>query len=336
MKLYLHIKGKRLWQLCALVVLGIALACCGEIITGVDQPDTAVVGSTVTITVHIDIPTAGSGGPDNLIFGFLVPKGWKAAQNTAITYTSPTLGDGNMTLVPSTTLAKNGGGLNWPDDMKKTFGIGGNLIDDMEWVAYQSDKAFTHNGSEITGDLIIKIKVGADNNNTLAKLGYVITDSGNGFTSDANGTYYSEKVSSCFQLTGGTGDLVDFCNPQLTTINPPKSLDNDYITLTFDGTVVTPTPTGLAGASAVYLCATAYTSDGQTIVVCEQTDKTKMVQIPDGSKKYQITFWPKAFFGTTGTQTIIKMDYFITDQTGAVKVGYGNTASPFEYNFKCS
>lgn len=333
MRLHLRIKGKRIWQLCALVVLGVVLACCGEIITGVDQPDTATVGSVVPITVHIDIPTVGSGGPDYLIFGFLVPKGWKAAENTTITYTSPTLGDGNMTLIPNTTLAKNGGGLNWPDDMKKTFGIGGNLIDDMEWVAYQSDKAFTHNGSEITGTLNIKIKVGADNNNTECKLGYVITDSGNGFTSDGNGTYYSEKVSSCFMLTGGTGDLVDFCNPQLTTINPPKSLDNDYVTLTFDGTVTT---TALSGADAVYLCATAYTSDNKTITVCEQTNKTIMTQNPAGSNKYQITFWPRAFFGISDSQTIVKMDYFITDKTGNAKVGYGNTDSPFEYTFKCS
>jgi hypothetical protein len=334
MKLYLRIKGKRIWQVCALLILGVALACCGEIITGVDQPDTATVGQVVPITVHIDIPTVGNGGPDYLIFGFLVPKGWKAAQNTTITYSSQTLGNGNMVLVPNTTLAKNGNGLNWPDDMKKTFGIGPNLIDDMEWVVYQTDKAFTHNGAEITGDLNIKIKVGADNNNTFVKLGYVITDSGNGFTSDSNGTYYSVKMdNTCFEVTGGTGELVDFCNPQLTTINPPKSLDNDYITLTFDGTV---TDTDLKNSDVVYLCATAYTSDGQTINVCEQTDKTKMVQIPDGSKKYQITFWPKSFFGTTDTQTIIKLDYFITDKTGTVKVGYGNTSSPFEYNFKCS
>jgi hypothetical protein len=333
MKLYLRIKGKRIWQLCALIILGVALACCGEIITGVDQPSVATVGQVVPITVHIDIPTAGNGGPDYLIFGFLVPKGWKAAQNTTITYKSETLGNGNMVLVPNTTLAKNGGGLNWPDDMKKTFAIGGNLIDDMEWVAYQTDKPFTHNGTEITGELDIQIKVGADNNDTQVKLGYVITDSGNGFTSDGNGTYYSEKVSDCFSVTGGTGDFVDFCHPQLTTINPPKSLDNDYITLTYDGTV---TNTDLKNPDVVYLCATAYTSDGQTINVCEQTDKTKMVQMPDGSKKYQITFWPKSFFGTTDTQTIIKMDYFITDKTGTVKVGYGNTSSPFEYNFKCS
>ncbi len=335
MRSYLHIKAKGLWKFCALITIAIILACCGEIITGVDQPATATVGAVVPITVHINIPTLGNGGPDYLIFGFLVPKGWKAAQNTTITYTSP-LGNGTMNLVPAGTVAKNGGGLDWPAYMKKTFQIGGNLIDDMEWVAYQSDKAYPHSdGNAISGDLHIKIKVGADGNNTLVKLGYVITDTGNGFTSDGNGTYYSEKVTDCFELTGGTGDLVDFCNPQLTTINPPKSLDNDIITLTFDGTVVE-TKLIDSNPTETYLCATAYTSDGKTISVCEQTDKTKMVQTASGSKKFQVTFWPKAFFGTTGTQTITKIEYFVTDKTGAIKVGYGNTLAPFVYTFKCS
>lgn len=333
MKLSLHIKGKKLWKLCAFIFLGVVLACCGEVITGVVQQDTATVGSTVPITVHVSIPTVGNGGPDYFIFGFLVPKGWKASQNTTITYTSP-MGNGNMMLIPTTSLAKNGGGLNWPDYMKKTFGIGGNLIDDMEWVAYQSDKAYSHsNNVELKGDLNIKIKVGADNNNTLVKLGYVITDSGNGFTSDNNGTYYSVKIMPCFQLTGGTGDMVDFCNPQLTTVNPPKSLDNDFVTLTFDGTVTT---TSLSGADVVYLCATAYTSDGKSITVCDQSDKTKMVQTPAGSNRYQITLWPRSFFGITDNQTITRMEYFLTDKSGSRKVGYGNTASPFLYTFKCS
>jgi hypothetical protein len=329
----LHIKGKNLWKLCALVVLGIALACCGEQITSVDQPSTAAVGSVVPITVHCDIPTVGDGGPDYLIFGFLVPKGWKAAQNTTINYTSKQ-GNGTMSLIPDGTLPKNGGGLNWPAYMKKTFGNGGNLIDDVEWVAYQTDKAYSHTGGvEFIVDLNIKTKVGADNNNMLVKLGYTITDSGNGFTSDGNGTYYSALLgNNCFEVTDGSGDLVDFCNPQLTTIDPPKSLDNDFVTLTFDGTVA---DTDLKGESEVYLCATAYTSDGKTINVCEQTTKTLLKQTTAISKKYQLTFWPRSFFNAGDTQTITKMEYFLTDKTGKKKVGYGNTDAPFTYTFKC-
>ena len=99
MKIFLHIKAKQLWRVIALVMLGVVLACCGELITSVDQPTTATVGSTIKIAVNIDIPTAGSGGPDYLIFGFLVPKGWATAKNTSISYHSPTLGDGVLTFI---------------------------------------------------------------------------------------------------------------------------------------------------------------------------------------------------------------------------------------------
>lgn len=333
MRTYLHIKGKQLWRLCACIILGIVLACCGEEITSVDQPATAKVGDIMPITVHINIPTVGDGGPDYLIFAFLAPKGWKAAQNTTVTYFSKELGGGVMTLIPDGVLPKNGGGLTWPAYVKKNLGNGGNLIDDLDWVVYQSEKNYPHNGATITGDINLKIKVGADNNNTLVKLGYFITDSNNGFISDGNGTYWSAWVNkNCFELTGGVGDVVDFCNPQLTIIDPPKSLDNDFVTLTFDGTV---TDTELKNESEVYLCATAYTSDGKTINVCDQSARTRMVQTSANSKRYQVTFWPKSFFGTLDTQTIVKMEYFVTNKAGTVKVGYGNTKDPFVYTFKC-
>ncbi|MBL4677157.1 MAG: DUF4961 domain-containing protein [Mucilaginibacter sp.] len=334
MNSFLQIKGKRLWRACAFLVLGIMLACCGEEITGLEMPDTATVGQTVTFKVNISIPTAGDGGPDYLIFGMLVPKGWKGAQNAVVTYNSQALGGGAMNLIPSNALPKNGGGLSWPAYTKKIFGNGGNLIDDMEWIVYQSEKAYPHSGGyTFTGDVTVKMKVAADGNPTNVKLSFVISDSGNAYTSDNNGTYYSQKGSpSCFEVTGGTGDLVDFCNPQLTTIDPPKSLDNDIVSLTFDGTVV---ETDLKNESEVYLCATAYTNDGKTIKVCEQTDKTKMVQTSANSKRYRATFWPKAFFNATDAQTITKIEYYITNKAGTVKVGYGNTADPFVYTFKC-
>lgn len=333
MRTSLHIKGKRLWQLCAFVVLGIALACCGEQITKIDQPATAKVGDIVPIDVTISIPTVGDGGPDYLVLGILVPKGWKAAQNTTITYTSP-LGNGVMSLIPDASLPKAGGGLTWSAYMKKTFGNAGNLIDDMEWVAYQTDKSYPHGGGRtIDGVLHIKMKVGADNNNTIVKLGYVISDTGNGFTSDGNGTYYSQvSPPTCFEVTGGSGDIVDFCNPQLTVVDPPKSLDNDFVTLTFDGTIVA---TPVVNETEVYLCATAYTANGKTYAVCEQTDKTRMTQTSATSKKFQLTFWPRSFFGIPDGETIAKMEYFVTNKANTAKVGYGNTNQPFVYTFKC-
>lgn len=340
MKTTLHIKGRNLWILCTLVVLGIALSCCYTIIVSVNQPATAVVGSTVNIVVNVK-NSCNSSGTAHFVFGFLAPKGWKTSQNAKITWAS-TKGNGNMVLIPSTTIAPNSNGLSWPAYMKATFGNAGNLIDDVEWVAYQTDAPINYaNGDKITGTVNITFSnIGADGNPTLVKLGYVVANDQNGFTFDGNdgdssptSEYYNELVTSCFQLTGGTGDLVDFCNPQLTTINPPKSLDNDLVTITYNNNV---TPTALAGSNAVYLCATATLSDGSTVNVCGQTAKTMLTQTSANSGVYQLTFWPKSFFGTTAAQTVVSMTYYITDKTGAIQVGYGNTAAAFTYKFKCS
>ncbi|MDR3693402.1 DUF4961 domain-containing protein [Mucilaginibacter sp.] len=344
MKVRLHIKGKNLWRLCTLIVLCIVLSCCYTIIDSVDQPGSAVVGSTVKITVNVK-NSCNSSGTARIIFGFLTPKGWKTGDNAKVTYSS-SKGDGNMVLLPanSTIIAAHSNGVNWPTYMKNFFGNAGNLIDDVEWVAYQSDVPVNYNnGDKITGTINITINnIGADGNPTLVKLAYVVANDQNGFTFDGNDgdsspttEYYNEFVNpSCFELTGGTGDLVDFCNPQLTTIDPPKSLDNDIVTLTYNNNVVTPAL--LANSSAVYLCATATMSDGKTVTVCDQSAQTMLTQTSATSGIYRLTFWPRKLFGATTGQTVISMTYFITDKSGSTKIGYGGTSAPFTYKFKCT
>jgi hypothetical protein len=338
MKSYLHIKGSKLWMICAVVVLAVVLACCCTQIVSVTQPESATAGSIVPITLNIAV-SCNSSGTANFIMGFLVPNGWNASANTTVTYAS-TKGNGNMVLVPANTLAPNGNGLTWPALLMQQFGLAGNLVADMQWVVYQTDVPLVYNnGDQISGTININTKVATDNNDYLCKLAYVVANSSNGITSDgfqtcgATSEYYNEFISSCFSVTGSTGDLLDFCNPQLTTVNPPKSLDNDIITLTFNANV---TATALTGATATYLCATAYTNDGKTLTVCSQAATSKMTETTPTSGLYQITLWPHAYFGLTATETIVKMTYFITDATGKIQVGYGNTASPFSYNFKCT
>ncbi|WP_188315935.1 DUF4961 domain-containing protein [Chitinophaga agrisoli] len=333
----LRIKGQRIWMLTALVILAIVFSFCHIKITKVTIPATAVVGDVVPIKLDLDL-SCNSDGSDKLILGVLMPKGWKGTQNLTASYTG-SKGNGNFVMTPLSTLAPHGDGKNWPDYMRATFGIAGNLIDDMEWVVMQSDVPFSYaNGDKITGSLNLQLKVGADNNPTIVKLAYVVANTTNGFTSDGNvdagygatAEYYNEYIGDCFTVTGGTGDLVDFCNPQLTTVSPPKSLDNDLVTLTFNSNVI---KTDLTGSDAVYLCATGITNDGRTIIICEQTDKTIMK--PTSGGRYEITIWPRAFFGVNDSQTLTNMTYFITDKTGTKKIGYGNTSAPFTYKFKC-
>ena len=345
MRSYLHIniKGRALWGGCAALIMAIIITCCSIINFTVDQPDTAVVGANTTIKVQFTYHNIYQSKTQSLVFGFLAPKGWATAQNAKITYTSTaTTGTGNMKLMDPAAIEPQSNGLSWSAAMKKKFGIGGNLIDDMEWVVYQSDvSVVTSNGGDITVYLTINMKMGADGNNTLCKLGYAVAETSDGLH-DPDGSidkdpgvkyeYFAETITPCFQLTGGPGDVVDFCNPQLTSYDPPKALDNDFFTITFDGTVAN---TGLNNPPAVYLCAIGNTADGKSITVCEQTAKTKLTQTTANSNRYKITIWPRKFFGITDAQTITNMTYYITDATGNIKVGYGNTASPFTYTFKC-
>jgi hypothetical protein len=333
----LNIKGRKFWMLSALLIVAIVFSFCHIKITKVTIPATAQVGDVVPIKLDLDL-SCNSDGSEKLILGVLMPKGWKGGQNMTATYTS-SKGNGSFVMTPLTTIAPNSDGKNWPDYMRAFFGIAGNLIDDMEWVAMQSDVSFSYaNGDKITGSININVKVGADDNPTIVKLAYVVANTTNGFTSDgffdsdygANAEYYNEYIGDCFTVTGGSGDIVDFCNPQLTTVSPPKSLDNDLVTLTFDSNVIT---TELSGNDEVYLCTTATTNDGQTITICEQTARTRMKSA--GGGRYEITIWPRSFFGISDNQTVTNMTYFITDKTGTKQVGYGNTAAPFTYKFKC-
>ncbi|HEU4554745.1 MAG TPA: DUF4961 domain-containing protein [Chitinophaga sp.] len=333
----LRIKGRKIWMPAALLIVAIVFSFCHIKITKVTIPASANVGDVVPIQLDIDV-SCNSDGSDKLILGVLMPKGWKGTQNLTATYKS-SKGDGSFVMTPLTTLAPHGDGKNWPDYMRATFGIAGNLIDDMEWVVMQSDVPFNYaNNDKITGSIFLKLKVAADDNPTIVKLAYVVANTTNGFTSDnftdagygATAEYYNEYIGDCFTVNGGSGDLVDFCNPQLTIISPPKSLDNDLVTITFDSNVIS---TALTGSSEVYLCATGTTSDGKTITVCEQTDKTKMK--PTSAGRYEITMWPRSFFGVSDNQTVVSMTYYITDKTGTKQVGYGNTAAPFTYKFKC-
>lgn len=340
MRRNIQIKGKNIWIACSLVLLAIVFTFCHTKITSVVQPPTAVVGDVVPITVNLEY-SCNSSGTTNVIIAVLMPKGWNGAKNLTGTYVS-TKGSGNLVAVPTTTIAPNSNGLNWQTYLMNTFGTAGNLINDVEWVVLQTDQTVSfNNGDAITGAASLKLKVGADGNPTMVKLAYVVANTTNGLTSDtftdggygATAEYWNESIGNCFSVTGGTGDLVDFCNPQLTTIDPPKSLDNDFVTLTYNNNV---TPTTLAGKPAVYLCATATLSDGSTVTVCDQSAKTMLKQTAANSGLYQLTIWPRSYFGVTGTQTVVSLSYYITDSTGTLKVGYGNTSAPFAYKFKCS
>jgi len=314
---------KRRW-LFPVLLLTVFMARC-MYLDGVDLPASAQAGQTIDITMRVRVEPA-SAQTSKLIIAFLAPKSWRAAQNTTVSYTS-TIGNGTMSLVPAGTIAANSNGQVWADGLRTKYGIGGNLIDDVEWVTYQSNTEYAVSGnSKIAAAVKITTKTGPEN--MLVKLGFFLGNSTDGLTNDER--YNKAQFTSCFSVTGGDGDLVDFCNPQLAVIDPSRATDNDFITINFDGDVI---PNVLNGKNKVYLCAKAYTDKGNVLERCT-ADAPSLLKAT-GPDKWRIVIWPRGFFNAPEGETLTKIEYYFMDESGAAKLGYAGTSDPFVYTFRC-
>lgn len=317
---------KYLYSICLLLLL---MAGC-VFLEGVDEPTTAKAGEEMTITMRTRIDVA-DGGRSNvrLIIGFMAPKSWAAATNSNITFTTNTYGSGKMVPVPSSIIGTNG--KSWPETLRERFGMGGNFMtDELEWVVFWTEQTY-NTPQGVKDNINVKIVTKAGPQNVQFKTGYFLGTSSEGL-SDVFGSnnVYKCQFKDCFEVTDGQGDLIDFCNPAIAAVTPGMATDNDFLTLSFDPDVV---PTPLSGVGNIYFCAKGFTTNGQVLDACAQTDASKLKKYT--GNKSAITFWPRAFFKMQEGQTLERIEYFFTDATGTVKVGYSNTASPFVYTFKC-
>jgi hypothetical protein len=313
------------WKIVGALLLLIIVSC-SMTIDSIVQPASVNGGDILPVTLNVTI-TTNQAQTSNFMVAVLVPKVWKAAQNTHITFTSDiSAGPQPMTVIPAGTAAPQGGGLDWPTLLANKFGNGGNLLPDYEWVAFYSNAGYSVAGNT-TIHATVSITTKTSTDNLLFKPGYCVANSTDGLSSsDRYGSHFS---NSCFQVNG-TGDLIDFCNPQLSTIDPRTSFDNDIITVTFDGGVAS---TPLDNASQVYLCMSGITTTGDSLSVCTQTDQTKMNSL--GLNKWQKDIWPRKLFNLTDNQHLAGLRYYFTDAGGNNKVGYGGGSAPFTYTFKC-
>jgi hypothetical protein len=313
-----------IWKVIGALVL-LIIASCSITINSVVQPSSVNGGDILPVTLNVTIET-NDNQTSRFMVAVLVPKVWKAAQNSTITFTSDiTSGDQSMTVIPAGTPAPQGGGLDWPTLLATKIGNGGNLLPDYEWVAFYSNASYSVvANATIHATVSIKIKTSADN--LLFKPGYCVANSTDGLSSSDR---YAASFTNCFQVNG-QGDLIDFCNPQISTVDPRTSLDNDIVTLTFDGGVQS---TALDNASQVHLCIAGITTAGDSLTVCTPTDATKMTSL--GLNKWQKDIWPRKLFNLSGNQQLVRLRYFFTDATGGNRVGYAGGPTPFMYTFKC-
>lgn len=327
-KLMQKIKRARLWQAAGLLLLTtVVVISCSITIDSIDQADSVQGGDTLSSTLHVTINTNDTRNNAKFMVALLVPKVWNASSNTKITFTSSiTTGTQTMSAIPAGTAAPQAGGKDWPTLIADNIGNGGNLLPGWEWVAFYSDKAY----SVVANDAItvtISIKAKVSNDNLSFKLGYVVANSSDGL-SDAQ--YYASAFPGCFRVFG-QGDLMDYCNPQLSSIDPLSAEDNDIITLNFDAGVI---DSELKDADDLYICLKGVTTQGDTLDACAQTEKTRLNSY--ALKKWRIDIWPRQFFNLSKSEQLESLVYYFTDKTGQIRVGKDGTgATPFTYTFKC-
>lgn len=319
----------RPWLKVAVVLLCIVVVIVGCSITidSIDQPDSVNGGDTFNTTLHVTISTQQSADNRKFMVALLVPKMWNTAKNATVTFTSDiTTGVQKMTVIPAGTAAPQGSGRDWPTLIADVIGNGGNLLPGWEWVAFYSDAAYSVGGNVDFGVTVnISIKVSQDN--VSFKLGYVVANNSDGLSDPQ---YYASAFPGCFRVFG-SGDLTDFCNPQLSTTDPLNALDNDILTLNFDAGII---DNALKDASDVYLCLKGVTTDGDTLDVCRQDSTTLLSQY--SIKKWRIDIWPRGILKVPEGKSLESLVYYFTDKTGTVKVGKtGDESTPFTYTFKC-
>jgi len=298
---------------------------CSMTIDSIVQQDSINGGEVLPVTLNVKVKTDVD-RTAKLMIAVLVPKLWKVAQKGTATFISDfSTGVQQMSVIPAGTPAPNGNGLDWPTNLANKIGNGGNLINDWEWVAFYSKSDYALGGN-ITVNVTVSLRLPTTTDNLSFKPGYVVANSSDGLSGS---DYYGSFFPGCFRVNG-TGDLIDFCNPQLATVEPRTSLDNDIVTIGFDAGVAA---NALDHATEVYICATGITTTGERITVCTTAAGSKLASL--GAGRWSKDIWPRKFFSLNDNQQLSRMEYFFTDAARAVKVGYGGGADPFLYTFKC-
>lgn len=316
-------KVRKYFTIAVLCLFVIMLSRC-IYVDGVDQPGTIQSGDILTSVIHVRINSIKGESGTRLVVGFLAPKKWNAAANATMSYTS-NFGNGGMSMVPKGSQPAGSGGADWPTIINNKAGIGKNKIRDLEWVVFWSDQSYNvANGDNIFADVKVVVKTGEQN--VVVDLGYFAAST----KEDINGGNAYGVQFATLETTGGSGPVINFLVPQLSLVNPLQNLDNEFLTLSFDGSIV---PTDLTDAPQVYLCATAYTSDNQVITICGNDDTSKMTGTD--RDKWRIDMWPRKYFNIQDGQTISKMEYYFTNAAGNLSVKQPDTGLPFTYVFAC-
>ena len=317
-----------------------------QIING-KECDYALAGEDATFTITGHIECASNVSNTKFVAAILAPKSWNVAKYAKVTYKCDLAEDRNqlmtMSLMPSSSLPKNANGLTWVEALSQTFGVGPNVLDDMEWVVFQTDQAWDiYNGDRPTYNIFITTRMG--NENLKCKLGFFVNHTDDGFSGGMD--HKKVMYSDAFEVKGGTGELIDYCNRHFNKISPMLSLQNDFITFSFIGSSADNELT--ANNEPVYLEAYAYGVSGAEYSVTEKSPLTLMKIEDDRTNTNSITIWPAGFFNIPDDEQLLQIKYFFTNKDRTIVIGQSDDdfaqlgkdlpqeRQPFVYTFTCN
>ena len=300
-----------------------------------------------TLKGHIQCRTTDNNGvTTNFVMAFLAPKSWKMADNAKVTYKCDLASDHdelmNMSVMPAASLPKNGQGRTWVECLTQEYGVGTNVLDDLEWVVFQTDEAWNiYNNNDPLYTIYIRVNVGEKN--LRFHPGIFVNHTDDGFS---NGEDHKMVMFSpeCFEVVGGTGLVLDYCNNHFNKISPMSSLQDDYLTFTFTGSAA---ENSLTATHEVYLQGTAYTANGGRYIVNTRDAKSRMVRENDYSDTYNITFWPMDFFEVPEGEIIEHIEYYFSNADGTITITQSDddfaqegipmpdVKEPFTFHFDC-
>lgn len=312
----------------------------------------AKANSPVTFSMngHIECRTTDNAGvTTKFVFAMLVPRDWEMAKNAVVTYKCDLADDRNqemsMSVIPDTQLPKWGEGRTWVQCLVSTYGVGPNVLDDMEWVVYQTDLTWNiRNNQDPTYQIIVRTKTGR--RNLKCKLGFFVNHTDDGFS---GGTDHKKVVfaTECFEVVGGKGMTIDFCNRHFNRVSPLTALQDDYVTISYQADVdMSVENNPLANATEVYLQGKAVTTEGKVYNAPPTGPQTRMNLQESQGRSFNLTIWPAGFFGVPSDEQIEYVDYYFSNADGSVivnqsvddRVQLGSSDSdnePFNLKFEC-
>jgi hypothetical protein len=321
MKKLFKIKRIVAWSGCLLLVTAIIFSC------GIEfddtnpieyDPATLIAGENFTFSINMRVDAASD---DNtaLAVAFLVPKSWNARENTTMTITD-TYQPGvvkSMSIIPVEVSPANRQGMTWDEALKLLYGVGSNVLDEMEWVTFQTDEIYAvANGDKQSAKITVVTKVGPDN--LRFKLGYLINMVSDGLSeSTLLGTpedYRKIGETDCMEVINGEGELMDFCELHFNTVIPSNATKEDILTIKFQGDIEA---NDLDGIEEIYLESKAITGSDE-YVIDEKTAKTRMVK--ESGKTFGLTFWAAEYFGIPEGEEILRIEYYFTNADGTKSV----------------